>query len=137
MPRLGLANVPTCVLKKELQQRLEALPKLIAQRDELNRRIAELEAPGAAEKAPEPASAPAPRKRGRPAKPAKSGVSLADALAEIIKAKDSVSVAEAAEAVLASGFKSKAEHFRTMVSMALSNDKRFERVARGVYRVKG
>ena len=136
MPRMSLANVSTDALKKELQRRLEVLPKLVAKRDELNRQIAELEASGAVEKAPEPASVPVPRKQGRTATQAKSAGNLASVLAEIIKTKDSMSVVEAAEAVLASGFKSKAEHFRTMVSMALSNDKRFERVARGVYRVK-
>jgi hypothetical protein len=134
---MSLAKVSTDALKKELQRRLEALPKLIAQRDELNCRIAELGALGAVEKAPETTSVPAPRKRGRRAKHAKSPVSLASALAEVIKAKETMSIAEAAEGALTLGYKSKSKDFRNMVSMTLANDKRFERVARGVYRVKG
>ena len=137
MPRMSLAKLSTVALKKELQRRLEALPELIAQRDDLNRRIAQLEALGAVEKAPEPTSVPAPKKRGRRAKHAKSPMGLASTLAEAIKAKESVSVAEAAEAALASGYKSKSKDFPNLVNMTLASDKRFERVARGVYRVKG
>ena len=137
MPRRSLAKVSTDALKKELQRRLEVLPKLIAQRDELNCRIAELEALGAVEKAPKPTSMPAAKKRGRRAKRTKSAVSLASTLAEAIKAKETMSVAEAAEAVLASGYKSKSKDFPNLVNMTLASDKRFERVARGVYRVKG
>lgn len=137
MPRLSLAKVATEALKKELQRRLEALPKLIAQRDELNARIAELEALGAAEKAPEPTKVPAPRRRGRRAKRAKSLMSLASTLAEVLKTKDSMSIAEATAGVRASGYKSKSKDFPNLVSMTLANDKRFERVARGVYRLRG
>ena len=137
MPRMSLAKVATDALKKELQRRLEALPELIAQRDELNRQIAELEALGAAKEAPEPMKVPAPRKRGRRAKRAKSPMSLVSTLAEVIKVKESMSIREAAEAVLASGYKSKSKDFPNLVSMTLASDKRFERVARGMYRVKG
>jgi hypothetical protein len=137
MPRLSLAKVATDALKKELQRRLEALPKLIAQRDELNRQIAELDALGAVEKGPEPTSVPAPGKRARRAKRAKNPVSLASALAEAIKAKESMSIADATQAVLASGYKSKSKDFPNLVSMTLARDTRFERVGRGLYRVKG
>jgi hypothetical protein len=137
MPRLSLAKVATDALKKELSRRLEALPKLIAQRDGLNRQIAELEALGAAKEAPEPMKVPAPRKRGWRATRATSPMSLVSTLAEVIKTKDSMPIREAAEAVLASGYKSKSKDFPNLVSMTLASDKRFERVARGVYRVKG
>jgi hypothetical protein len=137
MPKVRLAGVPTEALKKELQRRLEALPKLIAQRDDLSRQIAELEALSAGEEAPKPTKARAPKKQGRRAKRAKNTVSLASALAEVIKTKESMSIAQAAEAVLASGYKSKSKDFPNLVSMTLSRDKRFERVGRGVYRVKG
>jgi len=86
MPRMSLAKLSTVALKKELQRRLEALPKLIAQRDELNRQIAEL---------------------------------------------------EAVAGVLATGYTSTSKDFPDLVKKTLANDKRFERVARGVYRVKG
>jgi hypothetical protein len=137
MPSLSLARVATEALKKELQRRLEVLPRLIAQRDELNCQIAELAALGAVEKAPEPAKGPAPRKRGRKAKHAKSPMSLASTLADVIKAKESMSIAEAVRGARASGYKSKSKDFPNLVSMTLANDKRFERVARGVYRVRG
>jgi len=136
MPRLSLAKVPTGVLKKELSRRLEAVPKLIAQRDELTRQIAELEALAAAEKPRKPAKTRAPRKRGRRARQAKNPLSLVSTLAEAIKTKDSMTIAEATEAVLASGYRSKSKDFPHLVSMTLANDKRFERVARGVYRVR-
>jgi hypothetical protein len=137
MPRLSLARVPTGVLKKELSRRLEALPKLMAQRDELNCQIAELEALAGAEETPKPTKVPAPRRRGRRAKRAKSPMSLARTLAEVIKTKDSMSIAEATKGVLATGYTSKSKDFPNLVSMTLANDKRFERVARGVYRLRG
>ena len=136
MPRLSLAKVATLALKKELQRRLEALPELIAQRDQLSRQIAELEALGAVEKAPEATKVPAPKKRGRRAKRAKSAVGLASTLAEVMKAKETMSIAEAVEGALASGYKSKSKDFPNLVNMTLASDKRFQRVARGVYRVK-
>jgi hypothetical protein len=48
-----------------------------------------------------------------------------------------LTVAEAAEAVVAAGYKSKSKDFQNIVSMALSKDKRFRRVRRGVYALKG
>ena len=136
MARMSLAKLSTVALKKELQRRLEALPKLIAQRDELNQQIAEIEGVAAAEECPKPTRVPAPKKRARRAKRAKSAVSLASTLAEAIKAKETMSVAEAAEAALAAGYKSKSKDFSNLVNMTLASDKRFERVARGVYRVR-
>jgi len=103
MPRSSLASVSTAVLKEELRRRLAALPKLIAQRDELNRQIAELEALGATAEAPAPKKAPSPKKMARKVQRAKNPVTLAEALAKAIKAKESMSIAEATEAVLASG----------------------------------
>ena len=133
MPRLSLAKVSTVALKEELRRRLEALPRLIAQRDELNRRIAELEALAATEEAPKPAKAPAPKKKARKATRAKNPVALPEALAEAIKGKESMSIASAAEAVLASGYKTASKNFRNLVKQVLSHDKRFKRVGKGQY----
>jgi len=133
MPRLRLAKVPTEVLKKELSRRFGALPKLIAERNELNRQIAELEALASAEKPPTPAKTRAPRKKGPRAK---NAVSLVDALTQAMKGKESMSIPDAAQAVLASGYKSKSKDFANLVSMTLARDERFERVARGQYKVK-
>jgi len=136
MPRSSLANVSTAVLKEELRRRLAALPKLTAQRDELNRQIAELEALGATTEAPAPKKAPPPKKMARKAKRAKNPVTLAEALAQAIKAKESMSIAEATEAVLASGYKSTSKNFKHVVKQTLSHDKRFKRVGTGQYAVK-
>jgi len=136
MPRSSLANVSTAVLEEELRRRLAALPKLIAQRDELNRQIAELEALGATEVAAKPAKARAPKKVAAKAKRSKNTVTLAEALAKVIKAKESMSIAEATEAVLASGYKSTSKNFKHVVKQTLSHDERFRRVGTGQYAVK-
>jgi chorismate mutase len=44
MPRSRLANVPLAALQAEIERRTKALGRLIAQRDALNRQIAELQA---------------------------------------------------------------------------------------------
>jgi hypothetical protein len=137
MPRLSLARVSTEALKGELLRRLEALPKLIAQRDELSRQIAELEALAAVEEAPGRPRARAARKGTRKAIRAKNPVTLSEALGKALKGKENTSIAEAAEAVLASGYKSKSKDFSNLVAMTLSKDKRFERTGRGQYRVSG
>jgi len=137
MPRMSLAKLSTVALKKELQRRLEALPKLIARRDELNRQIADLEAPGAAAAAPTPEKAPAAKKVARKVKRAKNPVSLPEALAQFISGKKGVSISEAVAGVLAAGYTSTSKDFPNIVKKTLANDKRFQRVARGVYRVKG
>jgi hypothetical protein len=136
MQRMGLAKLSTVALKKELQRRLEALPKLIAQRDELNRQIAELEAPSAAATAPTLRKAPASKKVARKAKRAKNPVPLPEALVQAISGKKGVSISEAVAGVLATGYTSTSKDFPNIVKKTLANDKRFQRVARGVYRVK-
>ncbi len=44
MPRSRLANVPLAALQAEIERRTKALGKLIAQRDAMNRQIADLQA---------------------------------------------------------------------------------------------
>jgi len=136
MPRLSLAKVSTVALKEELRRRLEALPKLIAQRDELNRRIAELEASALAGLAPKAPKRPAPPKRVAGAKPARGALGLTAMLAEFIKAKGTMTVADAAQAVLAAGYENRSKHFQTLVRNTLAKSKRFVRVARGLYKVR-
>ena len=183
MPRMSLAKLSTDALKKELQRRLEALPKLIAQRDELNRRIAEIEGVAVAEKPIVPAGKPVPpaRKPITPAKrrtsrakkpipqapkptvpaeeptpqaekpippakklvprkkrtPSTNAITLPAALAQVMAGKESVSVPEAVEGVLALGYTSTSKNFSKLLGMTLAADERFERVSRGHYRVKG
>ncbi len=138
MAKVKLAKVSVEDLKKEILRRHGILAKLIAARDALDRRIAELDGLGLAK----PAAAAARRKPGRKKagrkamKPARAG-SLSSRLAEVLKAKGKCTVAEAAEAALAAGYKSKSKDFANIVSMALSKDKRFRRVRRGVYALRG
>ena len=137
MAKVRLANVSVEDLKKEISRRQRKLPTLIAARDALNCQIAELEGLGDVKP-----TAIGRRKAGRRkavrkgVKPARKG-SLSSTLVEALKAKGKVTVSEAADAALAAGYKSKSKDFRNIVSMMLSKDKRFKRVGRGVYRLRG
>ena len=71
------------------------------------------------------------------AKRAKNPVSLPEALVQVISGKQGVSISEAVAGVLATGYTSTSKDFPNIVKKTLANDKRFERVARGVYRVRG
>lgn len=133
MPRAKLAKVSVEELKKEIVRRQKALPTLIAKRDALNCQIAELEALGAVK----PVVAKRLRKTGRKARrPARPG-SLPSALIEALTGKGKLSVAQAAEAVTAAGYKSKSKDFQNIVSMTLAGGRQFRRVRRGVYALRG
>jgi len=136
MPRAKLAKVSVEELKKEILRRQRALPMLIAKRDAINCQIAELEALGGAKPA---AKLPrkARRKAGRRGKRGPRAGSLASALVEALKGKRKVSVAEAASAVQAAGYRSKSKDFQNIVGMTLSHRPQFKRVGRGVYALKG
>ena len=136
MPKVILARVPLEKLQREIQRRCEELPKLVAQRDELNRRIAELEGPAATKRRAKKAKGPAKQKRRVSRKPAKGTLTLNDALAQALQGKKGVSIAEAVEAVVALGHKSRSKNFRLLVTQALCNRDRFERVGKGVYALK-
>ena len=118
-------------------RRRQLLPKLIAQRDALDRQIAELqgvEAPIVATPAP---ARPAGKRRGRTPRVRRGEASLVGMLTEILKGKKAVSISEAVDALTSSGYKSKSKNFRGIVSMALAKDKRFKRAGRGEYALKG
>ncbi len=135
MRRSRLSTIAIAVLQQEIQRRQKTLPKLIAQRDALNREIAELQglaAPVSPGKAPQ---AVAPRKARR--RRAKNKISLADALAQFAKGKAKVSVGQAMEGVLSAGYKSKSKAFRHGVNKTLLQDKRFKSVGRGEFSLKG
>jgi hypothetical protein len=137
MARVKLAKVSVEDLKREIRRRQRKLATLIAARDALNCRIAELEALGGTKPAAVARKKAGRRKAARRAmRPARAG-SLSSTLAKALKAKGKVTVAEAAEAALAAGYKSKSKDFANIVSMALSKDKRFRRVRRGVYALRG
>lgn len=138
MRKANLARVSTAVLQREIERRRKELPKLIAERDALNARIAELE--GLDAPAPPAKTAKGPTKRKRRAKrtPAKRGrLSLNDALAQVLQGKKSLSVAEAAEEVLALGYKSRSKDFRRLVYQTLYHGDQFKKAGRGRFALKG
>ena len=135
MPRTAkLANVSLEALEKEIRRRRKLLPSLIAKRDEMNRQIAELETLGLPARKARPGRGSA--KKAKPRRRAKNKLSLADALAGVLKGKKSMSVAEAAEAVLAGGYKTTSAAFKSIVNQTLIKDKRFKSVSRGQYTLK-
>jgi hypothetical protein len=78
------------------------------------------------------AAAPAAGKRRR-GRPPRNGVSLVDTLHKILSGKE-LGVAEAAKAVLATGYKTGSKNFRTVVNQTLLvNKARFKKVSRGLY----
>jgi hypothetical protein len=136
MPRMTkLANVSLEALEKEIGRRSKLLPSLIAKRDELNRQIAELETLGSRGRKARPGRASAKRVVRRRRR-AKNKLSLADALAAVLKGKKAMGVAEATEAVLASGYKTTSAAFKSIVNQTLIKDKRFGSVSRGQYALK-
>lgn len=137
MARVKLAKVSVEDLKKEVARRQRKLPALIAERDALNCRIAELEGLGGVKPAAVARRKAGRRKAGRRAmKPARAG-SLNSVLAEALKAKGKFTVTAAVEAAIAAGYRSKSKDFANIVSMTLAKDKRFRRVRRGVYALRG
>ena len=133
--RLTKASVEDLV--REIRRRQGKLPALIAARDTLNRLIAEVEGLGGV-KPPAMGRRKAGRRKAarRAMKPARAG-SLSSALVEALKARGKLAVAEAANAVLAAGYRSKSKAFQKVVGMTLAQDKRFRRVSRGVYALRG
>ena len=135
MPRSKLSTMSIADLRQEIERRQKLLPKLIAQRDALNREITELRgiATPEARKAAKPVAAP---KKTRRRHRAKNKVGLADALAGFLKGKAKVTIGVAMEGVLAAGYKSNARDFRSVVNNTLLKDKRFKKVGRGEFTLK-
>ena len=132
MGKVTLGSVPLEDLRKELGRRQAALSGLIARRDELDRKIAELEALSQVAQVPAaPKAAPARARRTR------SKLSLPQLLGKILEAKPGQSVNELTEAALAAGYRSKSKSFKSVVRQTLYHDKRFKRVARGRFALKG
>lgn len=139
MPRMSLAGFSTAALQREIERRRSQLPKLIAARDELNRRIADLE--GAA--APEPPCEPAPAKKAAPKrsytrrKPT-GRLSLNDALTQVLTGKEAVSVPEATEGILALGYQTRSKNPQHLVKQTLYHyGDIFKRVGKGLFALKG
>ena len=134
MRRSRLSTIAIAVLQQEIRRRQKMLPQLIAQRDALNREIAELQ--GLAEPAVQKEARPqAASKKGRRRR-AQNKIGLADALSQFLKGKAKVTVGEAMAGVLAAGYKSKSKAFRHAVNKTLLQDKRFKSVGRGEFALK-
>ena len=139
MPRISLSRVPLGKLEAEIARRRAELPKLIARRDELNRCIAELEglaapAPPAAKKARKTTKGKRRAKR-TPAKANK--MTLNEALEQVLKGKEGVSSADAAEGVLALGYTTRSKKPRLLVYQALYHGDQFKKVGRDLFALKG
>ena len=137
MPRARLAKMSVEELKKEIVRRRKALPQLIASRDELNKKIAELQGLGEPQAAPKRGRRKLAKKRVKRARRASRPGSLAGKLVEVFQGKKRLSLAEAIKAVLTADYKTKSKNFSTIVGMTLAKDKRFRRVRKGVYALKG
>ncbi len=132
MARVNLAKIPLADLARELERRRGQLARLVARRDELNRRIAELEkalAPltGGKRKRARRKTTRRLVRRGR----RRGQKTLVECLAEALAGKEGLSITEATEAVLALGYKSRSKDPKIVVKQALYNSDRFKRVARG------
>jgi len=130
-------------LKEALAAREKQLSKLHAQRERIAKQLAALDGRiaalgGGRVKAKRKGRRKAARKiAAKRAKRTKGGPSLTDVLAKVLVGKGNVKVAEAAKLALAAGYKSKSAQFGNVASQALGSDKRFKKVARGVYTLKG
>jgi len=134
MPRSSLAGVPLEQLQNEIVRRQKLLPKLIAQREKIDKCIAELQGLLAKPAPKAKAKAPAPRVRKR--RRAKNKMSLAETLAGVLKGKQFMAVPEIVDAVLASGYKTTSKAFRALVNQTLIKNKQFKNAGRGKYALK-
>jgi hypothetical protein len=137
MPRPKLEKVTVEELKKEIARRQRGLAKLVAKRDALNCQIAELESLGIVAKPAVKRGRKPGRKRGRKAGRAPRAGSLINLLVQALGAKGKLTVAEAADAVMATGYKSKSKSFKLIVNQALAKNRRFKRVGKGIYTLRG
>ena len=113
-------------LEQQLADIGDSLPELEA----AARALPAGRAPRGGAEAAEPA---APRTRRRSGPRAKNALSLADAIAAAVEVRAQITPAEAAELVRSNGYVTNASKFTMTVANALAKDKRFRRLARGVY----
>ena len=69
-------------------------------------------------------------------KKAKNKQNLANVLEAVLKGKKGVKVSDVVKLVRAAGYKSTAKLFGNIVSQALTSNKRFKKISRGVYALK-
>ena len=129
----SLTGLTNAQLQAELARRQSKVADLERRHRALSRRLAALEAKIRA--AGGEVGGTVPGRRSGTRRRATNKVSLADALRAILKGKP-LGVAEAADAVLKSGFKTTSKNFRTMVAIQLGKAKGIKRVSRGQYTAK-
>jgi uncharacterized coiled-coil protein SlyX len=136
MAKKTLAKMTIRQLETEIARRQKKLPRLQKQRadfvkklEDIDKQIADLNG-GNVKKPPK-------KKPGQKNRRMKNKQSLADTLIKVLKGKGGLTVREAAEAVLASGYKSASKTFNLIVNQMLNKNPKFQKVARGIYALKG
>lgn len=137
-------------LRAELAAKEKQVSKLRAERKKITKQLAALDGKIAAlgggpakrkpkrkKRASKKVSKKAAKKTVASKKPGRKKRSLADVLAKVLLGKGNVKVADAAKLASAAGYKSASSQFGNIVSQALSTDKRFKKLSRGVYTLKG
>jgi chromosome segregation ATPase len=134
-------DVPKTIaeLRREIQAKERQLGKLETQRRKLARQLDAIDRQIAGLVGKKAPSKKAPRKKvaGKARRAARKGPSLSNVLAAVLKGKGNTKVADAAKMALAAGYKSASDQFANIVSQTLSGDRRFRKVSRGVYALKG
>jgi hypothetical protein len=143
MPRAALSTVSLKQLVAELERRRGRLVSLLAQREEINKEIATLEALGigpVAEQAPVAAARRGrpPGKRGRkPGAKRATGKTLAEYVKETLAgATKGLSITEIEQRILSSDYPTKAKRLYKQIMLVLGKGG-FKRVERGVYALAG
>lgn len=140
MPRPKLSNITIETLKKELDRRIARVEALKAQRDKLDREIAELEgfagqtfSTAARKPGPKPGKKRGP-KPGRKTRAARGGAKpLGQYIQQVLAgAPGGMSVASLEEAVIAAGYKTKAESIYNPILKVIRKGG-YVKVTRGVY----
>tara|TARA_Y100000815_G_scaffold231057_1_gene221068 strand:+ start:121 stop:549 length:429 start_codon:yes stop_codon:yes gene_type:complete len=119
----NLASMSTAELQAELRRRQGDVTRLQNRRERLVAQIAELDEQISSMGGVMSAGGGRRPRNDRP---------LGDVLAEVLSGQQ-LSVTEAAEAAIRSGYATTAENFRTIVNQRLVSDDRFKNVERGVY----
>ena len=127
--RTGLVTLSVAELQAELRRRQSGAKALLRRREKAAAKLAMIDAKLAELGVSASGGPDALLGRKRP----KNDMNLVEALAKVLKSK-TMSVTDAAAAVLDSGYKTSAENFRTMVNQALiKRTDLFKKVARGKY----
>jgi hypothetical protein len=124
--RIGPDELSIAQLEKILEKRRSKLSKLEKQRRKLQQELDELDSTilglGGA----------GGRRNGR----AHNAKSLPQTLVEVLTRHGPTKVGDIVKAVLATGYKTNSDNFRSIVNQQLIKDKRFTAASRGVYQLK-